>query len=88
METINRKRTLILILSVIGVLLLLLIGYIIYKNAAHAALGPGDSLIIKSTTKSYDNREPGSWKVEKTAEWVSDGIAKITIDIDTVPMYL
>ncbi len=42
------------------------------------------SVTITSKELSYEQKEPGSWKVEKSAEWTSKGKARITFDVDTV----
>ncbi len=42
------------------------------------------SVTITSKKLSYEQKEPGSWNIEKSAEWTSKGKARITFDVDTV----
>ncbi len=42
------------------------------------------SVTITSKELSYEQKEPGSWNIEKSAEWTSKGKARITFDVDTV----
>ena len=51
-----------------------------------AALGLNSSIIITSQNTSYENSEPGSWQVEKSAKWISRNTARITFDVDTISM--
>ena len=50
---------------------------------AFAALTPTKSVIITSKNTSYEDKEPGSWQVEKSGKWVSQGKARVTFDVDT-----
>ena len=47
-------------------------------------LQPVKSVSIYSNNVSYQNSEPGAWKVTKSAQWTSVGKARITVDIDTI----
>ena len=51
-----------------------------------AGEGLNSSIIITSQNTSYENREPGSWQVEKSAKWISRNTARITFDVDTISM--
>ena len=42
------------------------------------------SINIFSKNASYKDSEPGSWKVSKSASWIDDGKARITINVDTI----
>lgn len=42
------------------------------------------SISITSTKLDYSNKEAGSLKVTKSAEWISSDKVKITMDLDTV----
>ena len=50
---------------------------------AFAALTPTKSVIITSKNTSYEDKEPGSWQVEKSGKWVSKGKTRVTFDVDT-----
>ena len=50
---------------------------------AFAALIPTKSVIITSRNTSYEDKEPGSWQVEKSGKWVSKGKTRVTFDVDT-----
>ena len=41
-----------------------------------AAIEPVSSVVVKSTTLDYSQKEEGSWKYTKTAKWISKGEAK------------
>ena len=49
-----------------------------------AAPTPTKSVEIFSENSNYKEKEAGSWKVTKSAEWISSGKARITFDVDTV----
>ena len=49
-----------------------------------AELQPVKSVEILSEKSNYNEKEAGSWKIDKSAKWVSRGIAEITFDLDTV----
>ncbi len=42
------------------------------------------SVEIYSEKLDYSKKEPGAWKVEKSAKWVGKGEAEITFDVDTI----
>ncbi len=42
------------------------------------------SVTITSKKLSYEQKDPGSWNIEKSAEWIQKGKARITFDVDTV----
>lgn len=49
-----------------------------------AALKPVRSVSISSEKVIYNKKDPGAWNIEKSAEWVSKGKARITFELDTV----
>ena len=49
-----------------------------------AALEPVSSVVVKSTTLDYSQKEEGSWKYTKTAKWISKGKARIKIKLETI----
>ena len=53
---------------------------------AFALLTPVKSIIITSEKTSYENKEPGSWQVEKSSKWIRKGVARVTFDLDTTLM--
>ena len=55
-------------------------------GSAFAALTPTKSIIITSQKTSYEDKEPGSWQVEKSAKWIAKGKARVTFDVDTTLM--
>lgn len=59
----------------------LLIFFIAYSFAATV---PVESIEIKSENLDYDKKEPGAWKVTKSAHWLSNGKARITFDVDSI----
>ena len=59
---------------------------IFFVGNAFAALTPTKSVIITSRNTSYEDKEPGSWQVEKSGKWVSKGKARVSFDVDTTLM--
>ena len=59
---------------------------IFFVGNAFAALTPTESVIITSRNTSYEDKEPGSWQVEKSGKWISKGKARVTFDVDTTLM--
>ena len=66
---------------IIGIFLLL--GFLIF-NKTLSELKPIPKVTFKSQNLNYDKKEPGSFKVDKTAKWISEGKAKITIDVESI----
>ena len=58
----------------------LLIGY------AFAALIPTKSIIITSHKTSFEDKEQGSWQVEKSGKWIERGKAEVTFDVSSTFM--
>ena len=61
-----------------------IVSFILNANAAEA---PVRLVEFTSQRTSFANKEPGAWKVTKSAEWVETGKAKITFDVNTIPKY-
>ena len=66
---------------IIGIFLL--IGFLIL-NKTLSELKPISKVTFKSQNLNYDNKEPGSFKVDKSAKWIGEGKAKITIDVESI----
>ena len=49
-------------------------------------LQPTRSILIQSENASYTSKDPGSWQVEKSGEWVKKGVAQVQFDVDTTLM--
>lgn len=45
---------------------------------------PVDHVEVVSESLNYEEKDPGSWKVNKSAKWIGRGEAEITFDVDTV----
>lgn len=45
---------------------------------------PIGNVEIFSKEADYEKKEPGAWKVDKSAKWVAKGEAEITFDVDSV----
>lgn len=65
-------------------LLIFLVLFITFLPRIFAELQPVKSIEIFSEKLSYQNKEPGSWKIIKSAKWTSQGEAEITFDIDSI----
>ena len=66
---------------IIGIILLL--GFLIF-NKTLSELKPIPKVTFKSQILDYDKKEPGSFKVDKSAKWIGEGKAKITIDVESI----
>lgn len=62
----------------VAFLLVFLISY------SFAATVPVESVEIKSENLDYDKNDPGSWKITKSAHWISKGKARITFEVNTI----
>ena len=71
--------------NIIGIILgIIILSVVIIIPISLATPTPVRSVEIKSENLDYDKKEPGSFKVTKSAKWISKGKAQITFDIDTV----
>lgn len=64
--------------------IILLVFSIICITYSFAALTPTSSIIVPSTTLSYDNKDEGSWQYTKSASWIDKSKAQINIKLDTI----
>lgn len=78
-EKIEKQKVL---LSIIIVGILLITVGLFYSSFSLPE--PVRSISFASSNLNYDEKAPGSWKIEKSAEWIDRGKARITIDVDTV----
>ncbi len=69
------------LLSIVVVGLLLTITGLLYSS--FALVEPIKTISFTSEKLNYNEKEPGSWKVEKSAEWTSKGKARITFQVDS-----
>ena len=70
------------LLSIVVVGLLLTITGLLYSS--FALVEPIKTISFTSEKLNYNEKEPGSWKVEKNAEWIEKGKARITFQVDSV----
>ena len=49
-----------------------------------AQLHPVKSVEIFSEKLDYEKKEPGAWKIKKSAKWKEKGTAEITFDVDSI----
>ena len=66
---------------ILGIFLIL--GFLIF-NKTLSELKPVPKVTFKSQNLNYDKKEPGSFKVDKSAKWIGEGKAKVTIDVESV----
>ena len=66
---------------IIGIFLVL--GFLIF-NKTLSELKPIPKVTFKSQNLNYDKKEPGSFKVDKSAKWIGEGKAKVTIEVNSV----
>ncbi len=76
----NKRKVTVIVVSCFILIGLILIPF------SFAELEPVKSVDIYSENANYKNSESGSWKIEKSAKWVSKGTAEVTFDVDTVSM--
>ena len=69
-------------LSIVAVGMLFIIIGLFYSS--FAVVEPVRSISFTFEKLNYSEKESGSWKVEKSAKWTSQGKARITFDIDTI----
>ncbi|MCI8588128.1 MAG: BspA family leucine-rich repeat surface protein [Bacilli bacterium] len=74
------KRYIIIPIVIIG-LFIVLVGSL-FKS--YAILDPVKSISFSSEKLNYENNEPGSVGITKSAEWVGSGKARVTFDLNTV----
>jgi len=70
------------LLSIVVVGFLLTITGLLYSS--FALVTPIKSINFSSEKLNYNKKEPGSFQIEKSANWVEKGKARITFNIDTV----
>ena len=66
---------------IIGIFLVL--GFLIF-NKTLSELKPIPKVTFKSQNLDYDKKEPGSFKVDKSAKWIGEGKAKVTIEVESI----
>ena len=71
--------------NIVGIIIgVIVLSLMIIIPISLASPTPVSKIEIKSEKLDYDRKEPGSFKVTKSAKWISKGKAKITFDVDTV----
>ncbi len=63
--------------------IILLLGIFVTPRI-YAQLQPTKSVEIFSEKLNYNKKEPGAWKVTKSAKWIRKGIAEITFDVESI----
>ena len=81
MNLLNKYRTQAIAFGVI--VLVIMVGLI---TPSFAISIPVSSITITSQNTSYENKEPGSWQVEKSGKWIEKGIAEVKFDVSSVLM--
>lgn len=76
----NKKKKLLLLC---GSFFLAIIALISLASFSLAALTPTESIEILSENLNYENKQQGSWKIKKSATWLSKGKIKVSYDIRT-----
>lgn len=79
----SKKKKLIVLCSAFFIVMTFLISLISFSLAALTAT---ESIEILSEKLNYENGEQGSWKIKKSANWISKGKVKISYVIDTKAM--
>ena len=74
----NKKKP--VIFTGTGILLLILILGISFS---YANLTPVSSVEIFSENANFENKDMGSWKVTKSAEWIEEDVANINVKIES-----
>ncbi len=63
--------------------IILVLGLLIF-NKTLLELKPIPKVTFMSTKLNYDKKEPGSFKVDKSAKWIGEDKAKVTIEVNSV----
>lgn len=66
---------------ILGIFLIL--GFLIL-NKTLSELKPIPKVTFKSQNLNYDKSEPGSFKIDKSAKWIGDKKAKITLEVNSI----
>ena len=66
---------------VLGIFIIL--GFLIF-NKTLSELKPIPKVTFKSQNLNYDKKEPGSFKADKSAKWIGEGKAKVTIEVKSI----
>ena len=74
----TKKKSLVFLLSFIFIVV-----FIITLANSFADLTPTSSVTVSSTTLNYSNGEEGSWQYTKSAKWISNSKARVTINLST-----
>ena len=77
---INHKK------EVIVSVFLILVLSIFFLGSSFATLNPIESIIITSENSSYENKDAGSWNIEKSAKWIYKRRARVSFEVDTTVM--
>jgi len=64
--------------------LFITVGIALSFSNAFGELTPIKSIEIFSENLDYSSKEPGAWKITKSAKWSAKGTAEITFDVDTI----
>lgn len=78
----NGTRKLILILFCVLILSMICI----FVLSSYSAPELISSITIDSTELSYQNKTPGSFRITKSAKWISENKVRVTLDLDTVSL--
>ena len=79
----SKKKKLLFLCGAFFLAMTILISLI---SVSLAALTATESIEILSEKVNYENREQGSWKIKKSANWLTKGKVKVTYNIDTKAM--
>ncbi len=75
-----QKSIMIISLIFVGTLLILS-GILLNSYSLQESI---KSISFMSENANYENKEAGSWKVEKSAKWIAQNQVQITFDVDTI----
>ena len=75
----NKKQV---IFSLISIVVLVLTCTIIPNVLAEE--NPIKEITLSSSRSNYETEEGGAWKVNKSAEWIGSGTARITFDVNSI----
>jgi len=82
MDKLRKLRSNKKVVSSLVVVIIVVLAIILQRS--FAVLTPVKSVTIYSEKTSYEEKTPGSWKIDKSAKWIDKGKARITFDLDTV----
>ncbi len=76
----NRKK----VISISALFIVAIVAIVVIPKALSKIEPVKKVTIISEENLDYGKRDPGSWQIKKSAEWISYGKARITFEVNTI----